>query len=86
MNVWMKQRITAQMSSISVSTLVVHTSVNVNRTCTLSMGNAEVRDGPLEITGGGGGRDFPPKTIGLTVSFSVGFIREQTKINTFESC
>ena len=42
MNVLMKTRTAARMSSISVSTLVVPTSVNVNKTCTLSMENAEV--------------------------------------------
>ncbi|XP_078366638.1 uncharacterized protein LOC144650764 [Oculina patagonica] len=41
MNVWMKTRTTVRMNSTSVSTLAARTSVNVNKTCTLSMGHAE---------------------------------------------
>ena len=42
MNAWMKICTAALMRFTSASTLVVRTSVNVNRTCTLLMANAEV--------------------------------------------
>ncbi len=48
MNVWMKTHTTVRMNSINVSTLAARTSVNVNKTCTLSMGNAEVIGEGLE--------------------------------------
>ena len=41
-SVWMRTCIIAQTSFTSASTLAARTNVNVNRTCTLLMANAEV--------------------------------------------
>ena len=43
---------TVRMSSTSASTLAAHTSVNVNRICTLLMGNAEVIGNDISSSNG----------------------------------
>ena len=49
MNVWMMTCTTVRMSSTSASTLAAHTSVNVDRICTLLMGNAEVIGNEFQV-------------------------------------